>query len=118
MKRLALFASTFLVAITLAACGGGSGEGTGASDLPENYIVAKSLKFKPKTLTVQAGEEITFDFDDGSTQHNAVAKDKSFDTGVHTEKTVPVTLTKPGRYEYECTLHPTMTGTIIVEPAA
>lgn len=118
MKRFALFASVLVFVAAFAACGSGSGGGASDADLPPNYVVVKALKFTPKTLTVAPGDEITFDFDDGSVQHNAVAEDKSFDTGIHTETTVTVTLNKPGRYPYVCTLHPTMKGTIIVEEGA
>jgi plastocyanin len=115
MKRLAVV--LLGLSLLLAACGSGSGGG-GGGDQPPNYVLAKGLSFKPKTLTVQPGTEITFDFDDGSNAHNAVAEDKSFDTGLLTETTATVTLDKPGRYPYVCTVHPTMKGTIIVEAAA
>ncbi len=120
MKRL----GSVLVGLALvfAACGGGGGDGasgdggSGASDLPPNYVLAKGLKFRPDKLTVKVGDEVTFDFDDGSTAHNAVADDKSFDTGVHTEKSVQVKMDKPGTHKYVCTLHPGMEGTITVQP--
>lgn len=116
MKRLAVVLLGLLgLSLLFAACGSGGGGGGG--DQPPNYVLAKGLSFKPKTLTVQPGTEITFDFDDGSTAHNAVADDKSFDTGILTETTATVTLDKPGRYPYVCTLHPTMKGTIVVEAA-
>lgn len=112
MKRLAVV--LLGASLVFAACGGGSGGDSGSGDLPENYILAKGLSFKPETLTVAPGEEFTFDFAD-SVAHNAVAEDKSFDTGTLTKKTASVTLTKPGKYPYVCTLHPGMKGTIIVE---
>lgn len=113
MKRLAVV--LLGLSLVFAACGSGSGGGSG--DLPPNYVVGKNLKFTPKTLNVQPGQEITFDFDDGSVAHNAVADGKAFETATLTEATATVTLNTPGRYPYVCTLHPTMKGTIIVEDA-
>ena len=118
MNRLFRVFAAALFAVALGACGGGDGDGgadDAAADLPPNYVLAKGNKFIPGTLKVKVGDEVTFDFADGTTAHNAVASDKSFDTGVHTEKTVPVKITKAGEHKYICTLHPTMKGTIIAE---
>ena len=36
-------------------------------------------------------------------------------TGLETDETYSYTFTKPGIYEYFCTLHPLMTGKVIVK---
>jgi plastocyanin len=48
--------------------------------------------------------------------HTVTAKDKSFDTGtIDPGKTATFTApTKPGTYDYICTIHPYMKGTLIV----
>lgn len=123
MKRfVATVVAMTALSLSLAACGGGgsssaagSSDSSDSSDLPPDYVLVKNSKYTPKTLRVAVGTEVTFDFDDGSLAHNAVAKDKSFDTGLHTDKTVSVTIDKPGEHDYICTLHPAMKGTIIAE---
>lgn len=117
MKRLSVMTAAVAAALFLGACGGGgNGDGgEGASDLPPDYVLVKNSKFIPAKLTVAVGTEVTFDFDDGSLSHNAVADDKSFDTGVHTEKAVTVKIDKAGRHKYICTLHPNMKGEITAE---
>lgn len=112
--------------IVLGACGGGSssggsggsgsgGSGSGGAQGTPKTVVVKGYKFAPRTLTVQAGDKVTFKFDDGQVAHNAVAKDKSFDTGTKTQEDAVVTLDQVGKFPYTCTLHPTMKGTIVVE---
>lgn len=118
MKRFfATAAAVVALSMTLGACGGGGGSGDGgeAADLPPDYVLVKNSKFIPAKLRVAVGAEVTFDFADGSLSHNAVADDKSFDTGLHTEKRIPVKITKAGTYKYICTIHPTMKGEIIAE---
>jgi len=117
MKRFFATVAAVALSMTLVACGGGSGSGDGgdASDLPPDYVLVKNSKFIPSKLKVAVGAEVSFDFADGSLSHNAVADDKSFDTGLHTEKMVPVKITKAGTYKYICTIHPTMKGEIIAE---
>ena len=36
--------------------------------------------------------------------------------GIWTHDSFSFTFTEPGTYEYFCSLHPRMTGTIVVEP--
>ncbi|MDQ1438966.1 MAG: hypothetical protein QOK43_2595 [Acidimicrobiaceae bacterium] len=122
MKRLALMVAAAV--IVLGACGGGSSSGGsgaggsgsgGAQGTAPKTVVVKGYKFAPRTLTVQAGGKVTFKFDDGQVAHNAVAKDKSFDTGTKTQEDAVITLDQVGKFPYTCTLHPTMKGTIVVE---
>ncbi|OLS96347.1 hypothetical protein BJF90_11400 [Pseudonocardia sp. CNS-004] len=49
--------------------------------------------------------------------HNVTASDKSFETpDLNQDETATFTApSTPGRYEFTCTLHPEMTGTLVVE---
>jgi plastocyanin len=71
--------------------------------------------FVPATLTVQAGETVTFINDDDDA-HTVTANDGSFDSkGLDTNHSWKHTFAKAGVYKYFCELHPYMKGTIVVK---
>ncbi|WP_345604846.1 cupredoxin domain-containing protein [Pseudonocardia adelaidensis] len=67
-------------------------------------------------LTVAPGTKVEVVNTDAAT-HNVTAADGSFETpDLKQGDTATITApTTPGRYEFSCTLHPEMTGTLIVE---
>lgn len=67
-------------------------------------------------LTVAPGEKVEVVNTDAAT-HNVTAADGSFETpDLKQGDTATITApTTPGRYEFSCTLHPEMTGMLIVE---
>ncbi|MDP8955695.1 MAG: cupredoxin domain-containing protein [Actinomycetota bacterium] len=61
--------------------------------------------FQPGSITVAAGESITFT-NSGESPHTATADDGSFDTGtVDPGASATVTFDTPGRYPYFCRFH-------------
>jgi plastocyanin len=75
----------------------------------------KNIKFDPATLTVAVGQTVTWT-DEESVPHDVVAKSGAdFKSEVFGKgKSYTFTPTKAGTIEYVCTLHPGMTGTLIV----
>lgn len=78
-------------------------------------VVIKNFAFGPASLAVAPGTKITVVNQDRA-PHTLTARDRSFDTGTiaggqRGEITAP---SSPGTYLYLCTLHPSMTGTLIV----
>lgn len=73
--------------------------------------------FVPATLTVTAGQSVTFTNADDDA-HTVTATDGAFDSkGLDTSGTWHHTFAKPGVYRYFCELHPFMKGTIVVRAA-
>ncbi len=80
-------------------------------------IAIDNFTFNPQTVTVKAGTTITWTNKD-DIPHAIAAVGKQFKSKVmDTDNTYSFTFTTPGSYAYFCSLHPHMTGTIVVEAA-
>jgi plastocyanin len=80
-------------------------------------IVIGHFAFGPRTLTVAAGAVVTWRNEDDD-PHTVIGTDPGsaiqsppLDSGDR----YSIALTKPGTYRYFCSLHPHMTGTVIVQ---
>jgi plastocyanin len=71
--------------------------------------------FSPANFTVKAGSTVTWVNHDGSSHTVTSQGSTLFDSGdVPTGGTFSYKFTQPGTYKYYCTIHPWMTGTIVV----
>ncbi len=79
-----------------------------------NRIVVKDFMFKPDSLTVKAGSTVTWaNMDDEP--HSVVSDTGMFRSGaIDTNESFTFKFDKPGTYHFTCSIHPRMTGTIIV----
>jgi len=74
-----------------------------------------NFTFTPVETTVAPGTTITW-INDDDIPHTVVATDGTFKSkALDTEDKFTVTMTNPGEYDYFCSLHPRMTGKIIVK---
>jgi plastocyanin len=80
-----------------------------------SVVHIKDFKFVPDTLTIHAGQTVRFIQDD-DTPHTVTASDRSYDSG-NLDKGKPWTHTfaKEGTYQYVCTYHPYMKGSVVVK---
>jgi plastocyanin len=87
-------------------------DGTGNK---QNRIEIKDFAFNPQTLTVKSGEQITW-INRDEEPHTVVSVEKQFkkSTALDTDQIFTVTAGAPGTYTYFCSVHPKMTGTIVV----
>ena len=77
-------------------------------------IQIADFSFAPRSITVTAGDSLTF-VNTGAARHSATAKDGSFDTGLLARGgSSRRTFAAPGTFPYFCTIHPDMTGTVLV----
>jgi len=86
---------------------------TGASG---NRIEIKDFAFNPQTITVKSGEKITW-INRDEEPHTIVSVEKQFkkSSALDTDQEFMITAGAPGTYTYFCSVHPKMTGTIVVE---
>jgi plastocyanin len=77
-----------------------------------------NLAYDPATVTVNVGDSVTWSNAD-TVGHTATADGGSFDTGsISPGPSDSVTFTAAGSFPYHCTIHPQMTGTVVVQGAA
>jgi plastocyanin len=74
--------------------------------------------FAPDAVTVDVGDTVTWTNQDG-VPHTATADGGAFDTGsLGQGQSGEATFDTPGTFTYHCAVHPTMTGTVVVQGAA
>jgi plastocyanin len=84
----------------------------------DQTVTIESLQFRPATVTVEVGDTVTWSNQDG-VPHTATADDDSFDTGnIAGGSSASQTFATAGSFPYHCEVHPSMTGTVVVQAAA
>jgi plastocyanin len=74
-----------------------------------------NFSFSPATITVAAGTTVTWTNRD-DIPHTVVSDDKVFKSKVlDTDEKFSYAFTKPGTYPYFCSIHPKMTGKVVVQ---
>jgi Icc protein len=74
-----------------------------------------NFRFAPATLTVPAGSKVTWTNRD-DIPHNVVSTDRRFASPVlDTDERFSYSFSTPGAYDYYCSIHPKMTGRVVVE---
>ena len=73
--------------------------------------------FAPQRITVKTGTTVTW-INDDDIPHIVVSNNKLFKLKtLDTKDSFSFTFMTPGTYDYFCSLHPHMTGTVVVEAA-
>jgi plastocyanin len=85
-----------------------------AAPVSGNQITIDGFAFAPATLTVSAGTSVTWVNRDEE-PHTVVAGDGSFHSpGMGTGATFSHTFSTAGTFDYVCSIHPMMRGTVVV----
>jgi len=115
-KRTALLCGISFLNLALFAIAGEMKDVDSATAATKNEIVIKDVHFSHETLTVKSGEKITW-INRDEEQHTVERVEKQFkkSSALHTDQEFTITAGAPGTYTYFCSVHPKMTGTIVVE---
>jgi plastocyanin len=116
MKRTATTLSFAALAIVILMMAGRSRTfGAVVEDSPTTQVKIDNFVFSPNPVTVPVGATIRWTNQD-DIPHNVVSEDKSFKSKtLDTDETFTYTFSKPGTYTYFCSIHPKMTGKVVVQ---
>lgn len=114
-KKAVLLTILIVFNFCLAAWGGDAATVAASGD-KTNKIEIKDFMFNPQKITVKSGEKITW-INHDEEPHTVVSVGKKFpkSSALDTDQEYSITAGAPGTYEYFCSVHPKMTGTIVVE---
>jgi plastocyanin len=115
MKFLKLLAVSGLL-VGLAACVGRPEVRAQSQDsAARNQIKIDNFSFSPTQLTIPVGSSVTWVNND-DVPHTVVGSHQEFRSkALDTDDTFSFTFTKAGTFEYFCSVHPMMTGKIVVK---
>ena len=93
----------------LGACGGDDDDDAASAE--PGVVRVVDNKFEPKTTEVAVGDTVTWRFE-GNSAHNVNADE--FQSDLMKDGTFEHTFDEAGEYDYVCTVHPGMSGTVEV----
>lgn len=81
-------------------------------------VTVTGMAYSPASITVNVGDTVTWVFDDGGMAHDVkgIGSARSLlRSPLKKSGTYTATFDEPGTYDYTCTPHPDMRGTVIVQ---
>lgn len=119
MKKIFLVTGILLVILVLTGVGYNlyktSKTGDSTASTEPNTVTISTFKFSPNELAIKKDQIVTWT-DGDSVSHTVTANDGSFESGnLFRGKTFQFTFNQTGTFFYHCSIHPSMTGKIIVQ---
>jgi plastocyanin len=112
--RIAGLLATVMVA-TLLLSAGSPGSSANSAEPASAEVKVDNFSFGPATVTVAVGTTVTWTNRD-DIPHTIVSTDKVFKSKVlDTDEKFSFTFSKAGTYPYFCSIHPKMTGSVVVQ---
>jgi amicyanin len=109
IRVAAAFGVVLLVAATFAAR---------SAPATDAEVDIDQFTFLPQRITVKAGTTVTW-INEDDVPHTIVSSSKVFKSkALDTADKFSFTFTTPGTYDYFCSVHPHMTGAVVVEAAS
>ena len=108
---LSAAAAVALPAVALAARVPG---GTGARAAQGHVVVLEDIRFHPASLSIRRGESVTWEWRDGSVEHNVAGS--GFHSRTQSSGSFTVRFQRAGTFSYRCTIHAAegMRGKVLV----
>lgn len=111
-QRYLFICSAITLTLALSGCAAmASGGGEAAAPVATAEVGVRDNEFDPVAAEISAGDTVTWTWQ-GDADHNVVGN--AFESDVQREGTFAQRFDEPGSYDYRCTLHGGMTGTIVV----
>ena len=115
MSTAVLFSATFGVVFAGLRAWAGNVPAAAQQKSDMTEVKIDNFSFGPAELKVSVGTTVTWTNRD-DIPHTAVSTDKTFKSKVlDTDEKFSFTFSKPGTYEYFCSIHPKMTGKVVVQ---
>lgn len=116
MKKVSMILVVLIAVFLVIGCAGYQQSDNEAEENGEavetTNVIMEDIQFKPATIQVSVGDTVTWTNEDSAT-HTVTGQD--FDSGnMDQGENFTYTFDETGTYDYECTIHPSMTGTVIV----
>ena len=123
MRRSLVWGLAAALAVTIVlSCGTGSGlmgintSGGGGNDTTSLFVTVHivNFAFNPTVVNLSQGGVVTWVWPTDTVQHNVTFADPAISSPTQAIGTHTVTFTNQGTFNYRCTLHSGMTGSIVV----
>src|SRR5258708_32039372 len=112
---VASFAAAVVIAIVLLLGGSPSVTANDQPSAANAEVKIDNFSFGPQTVAVPVGATVTW-INHDDIPHTVVSTDGVFKSKVRdTDETFSYTFTKAGTYPYFCSVHPKMTGKVVVQ---
>jgi plastocyanin len=112
---VASFAAAVVIAIGLQLAGSPSVAANDQSSTANAEVKIDNFSFGPQTVTVPVGATVTW-INRDDIPHTVVSTDGLFNSKVRdTDEKFSYTFAKAGTYPYYCSVHPKMTGKVVVQ---
>ena len=102
----ALAAAAAAVALAAAAAPGDAAAAT-------RTVTLQGIAFHPGRVTIHPGDRVLWRWRDGGIRHNVTSR-RFKSSGTRSSGSYGVTFRRAGTFAYRCTLHPGMSGTVVV----
>jgi plastocyanin len=114
-KKNVRIAGVVMIAILLLSAGSSRVTATDQPSAANGAVKIDNFAFGPQAITVPVKTTVTWTNSD-DIPHTAVSTDGVFKSKVmDTDEQFSETFTKAGTYPYYCTIHPKMTGQVVVK---
>jgi plastocyanin len=111
----AIFTAALIIAMVLLLAGTPSVAANDQSSVANVEVKIDNFSFGPQTVTVPVGATVTW-INRDDIPHTVVSTDGLFNSKVRdTDEKFSYTFAKAGTYPYYCSVHPKMTGKVVVQ---